>query len=110
LRLCFGKTIWNRVFLSETSEKLRFNYLRIMSICRYETVTIQKSWFMNVFIQIFIKKDLDIKFKLVLFWELPVLYHIDDTEISYCLISYLLSFLYRFCNLSHAWSTQARIY
>ncbi len=78
LRLCFGKMIWNRVFFSETGGKLR--------LCFGKTIwnrvfDIEKSRLMTVFIRIFIKKDLDIEFKSVLFWE---------SSFSYCIISYYI--------------------
>ncbi len=64
----------------------------------------EKSQFMTVFIQIFIKKDLEIEFKMVLFWNSPVLYCISDTKIWYHILMYLISFLYRICDLAHAWA------
>ncbi len=75
---------WNLWKIEIMSE---INYLRIMSICQYEMVAIQKSRFMTVFIWIFIKKDFKIEFKMVLFRDSPVLYHIDDTKISYHILS-----------------------
>ncbi len=87
IEIMTGETIWNGVFLSETSEKLRLCLKLIISeLCVFvdmKWVQLKKSQFMTVFIQIFIKKDLKIEFKNVLFWDSPVLYGIDNSEISY---------------------------
>ncbi len=82
LCLCLPiETTWNWVFLSETGEKLRLCFWKMIW---NRVFNIKKSWFMTVFIWIFIKKDLNIKFKLVLFRELSFSYCI----LSYCIISY----------------------
>ncbi len=60
----FGKKTSNCVFLSETGEiieimsviRCEINYLGIMSICQYKTVTTQKILIYDDSIHIFIKK------------------------------------------------------
>ncbi len=76
LRLWSGKTIWNQVFLSENSGKSRLYFGKMIW---NQEFNIEKSRFMTVFIQIFIKKDLDNEYKLVRIWELSC---------SYCIVSY----------------------
>jgi hypothetical protein len=74
------KLIWNQVFLCEIGEKSRLCLKLIISeLCQFvnlKWLQFKKSQFMTVFIQIFIKKDLDIKFKSVLFRELSFSYRI----------------------------------
>ncbi len=93
--ITFGKTTWNWVFVSETGIKSRLclgnweiwgeiDILGIMSICQYETVTIQKNlnlwpfasafsakklsqnWFLNGIIY----KMMFLRMKQVYFWRL----------------------------------------
>ncbi len=52
-RLCFGKMIWNWVFLSETGGKSRLCFGKMIW---NKVFNIEKSWFMTVFFQFFIKK------------------------------------------------------
>jgi len=49
------------------------------------------------------KNDLKIDFQMVFFWESLVLSQIANTEISICILSNFIGFLYWFCDLAHPW-------
>jgi hypothetical protein len=85
-RLCFAKTIWNQVFLSETGGKSRLCFGKMIW---NQVFDMKKSWFMTIFIWIFIKK-ISILILNRFFFEnhqLCILSYLFDIE-SYLIVSY----------------------